>query len=1184
MLARGADSAAGKATGEAAGAPGGVVRLGEGPGSCVRAARRGRRFRAACAGAFSGLHVRAVRAACAGPLSGLARGRVVCAGCMRGLHGLTCLCLAGPGPGSSSPYACRLPEQMFYCPIGHAVMTDPVCTEDGHTYEREMIEKWFASGTMKSPLTGIELRTTTLLPNHALRNAIQAAVQSSDEICEGHLVLLGQGAQKVGDKRKRVDEDIDAKMQRSQTLHEALLGRLTRTEEDNYDLLRAIEWVNEQIAAGWTSRAERGFVERTPGEKRRSLVDFLVAAIEQGHHMLVDNLLKSNHYLISASDAVVGQGLEWRKFLEVAVAADQPSVVRVLMQHGANAEVVSSGGVRMTALMMAARHDKVAVATELLRGGAKLLARDGKGQTALMHSLEGGDAVFELLVDRGADLYGRDCAGMTPMLLACQSGNLGAVEMLRYKGVGFVTAQEGVLMTPLMYAVQAPVNALALVNMLLSAGAPLNSTCRNNWTALMYLCWHTDDWNTDDSDLLVLEALLKEEMSPELPEGRARQIDLDTANKEVGNTALMLACKGDQPLKVRMLLLAGAKPDMIDGFGNTALMTASANGHLVNVKSLLDHGADVNMANSKGMIPLMFAARRGHEAAAGLLLDRGADISAFTRKGRSAVMMASKAGNRGVLKVLLGRGGVEQIDAMDEEKKTALFMASEEGHEGVMDELLNHGARVDLPDSLGRTVLMMASMHKHIVETIDTIVERCSDDLLCSKDSVNQRTALIVAVIHESWEATDLLLEKGPAVGLDAQDERGMTALMHACQIGDKDVTSALLTKGASVNMQSFDGFTPLMLSGARGHTELVVKLLKAGADTELKTTWGKTAAMMACNEGCGDALEAMVYAGVSLDVQDIYGNSAVIEASRHGNVEAVRTLTAGGARIEAQDKKGMTALMHASAANHMDVVNALLNRGAGVNIQDQDGKTALMWACDEGYEGSVSALLRFCSQVTLQDKEGRTALMRASMTGPLGMPRVVALLMQNRVMMRDPKTVFEMRDNEGKTALMLARERGFSHVVSEICENRSYFVVLLCHDTRGKPMTFCMQREGSHSLYEVLANGEQYFRQFSGPGLFNIHTDVAFYHDGSKVNKETLICNLAQHSAFMKEMGNGAGFGMTGTGEEYMLIIAQPWYYKAPLPGTRIHSRDHDVFWQTMTDVVVDWGGVPAREAGAGE
>lgn len=62
MLARGADSAAGKATGEAAGAPGGVVRLGEGPGSCVRAA-------------------------CADPLSGLARGGL-CAGCMRGLHGM----------------------------------------------------------------------------------------------------------------------------------------------------------------------------------------------------------------------------------------------------------------------------------------------------------------------------------------------------------------------------------------------------------------------------------------------------------------------------------------------------------------------------------------------------------------------------------------------------------------------------------------------------------------------------------------------------------------------------------------------------------------------------------------------------------------------------------------------------------------------------------------------------------------------------------------------------------------------------------------------------------------------------------------------------------------------------------------------------------------------------------------
>ncbi len=31
----------------------------------------------------------------------------------------------------------------FLCPITHLIMVDPVSAEDGQTYEREAIEKWF---------------------------------------------------------------------------------------------------------------------------------------------------------------------------------------------------------------------------------------------------------------------------------------------------------------------------------------------------------------------------------------------------------------------------------------------------------------------------------------------------------------------------------------------------------------------------------------------------------------------------------------------------------------------------------------------------------------------------------------------------------------------------------------------------------------------------------------------------------------------------------------------------------------------------------------------------------------------------------------------------------------------------------------------------------------------------------
>ncbi|CAK0807574.1 unnamed protein product [Prorocentrum cordatum] len=50
-------------------------------------------------------------------------------------------------------------------------MHDPVVLSDGHTYERQHIERWLSHSTT-SPVTRLELSKTGIYPNHALRNAI----------------------------------------------------------------------------------------------------------------------------------------------------------------------------------------------------------------------------------------------------------------------------------------------------------------------------------------------------------------------------------------------------------------------------------------------------------------------------------------------------------------------------------------------------------------------------------------------------------------------------------------------------------------------------------------------------------------------------------------------------------------------------------------------------------------------------------------------------------------------------------------------------------------------------------------------------------------------------------------------------------------------------------------------------
>ncbi|CAL0308872.1 unnamed protein product [Lupinus luteus] len=65
------------------------------------------------------------------------------------------------------------PLKSFVCPIKQDVMDDPVETSSGQTFERSEIEKWFADGNNKCPLTLIPLDTSILRPNKTLKQSIE---------------------------------------------------------------------------------------------------------------------------------------------------------------------------------------------------------------------------------------------------------------------------------------------------------------------------------------------------------------------------------------------------------------------------------------------------------------------------------------------------------------------------------------------------------------------------------------------------------------------------------------------------------------------------------------------------------------------------------------------------------------------------------------------------------------------------------------------------------------------------------------------------------------------------------------------------------------------------------------------------------------------------------------------------
>ncbi|KAJ9681459.1 hypothetical protein PVL29_020364 [Vitis rotundifolia] len=65
----------------------------------------------------------------------------------------------------------------FICPIFQEIMQDPCVAADGFTYEAEALRGWLDGGHSTSPMTNLKLGHLNLVPNRALRSAIQEWLQ-----------------------------------------------------------------------------------------------------------------------------------------------------------------------------------------------------------------------------------------------------------------------------------------------------------------------------------------------------------------------------------------------------------------------------------------------------------------------------------------------------------------------------------------------------------------------------------------------------------------------------------------------------------------------------------------------------------------------------------------------------------------------------------------------------------------------------------------------------------------------------------------------------------------------------------------------------------------------------------------------------------------------------------------------
>ena len=401
--------------------------------------------------------------------------------------------------------------------------------------------------------------------------------------------------------------------------------------------------------------------------------------------------------------------------LSVAAEAGNAAVIMRLLDAGANPNTVAAGG--ETALMAASRSGNVQAVKALLARGADVNARESvRGQTALMWAAaEGHAAVIAVLVEAGADVTARSrrptppragSAAPPPSATASETDAPPATrerraEPARPVGDYFVRSNGGVLntlmvvdsMTPLMFAVRA--GRMNAVRTLLDNGASANETSSNGLSVLVLaiinahyeLAGFLLDRGADPSAAgQGWTALHQVVATPRLSYGRfphpaqtGRLSPIDLAKK-------LIAAGAD--VNARMTV-----PTMGDGY-RTRL-------------------------NRLGATPLLLAAKGAYPDMMELLLEHGADLHARTVEETTALMLAAGVAifNEGddagtevetlrAVKLLVERGAaVNEIDANGE---TAMHGAAYRGHNSVVQYLADAGARLDVPNRIGWTPLIIA--------------------------------------------------------------------------------------------------------------------------------------------------------------------------------------------------------------------------------------------------------------------------------------------------------------------------------------------------------------------------------------------------------------------------------------------------------------------------------------------
>lgn len=376
---------------------------------------------------------------------------------------------------------------------------------------------------------------------------------------------------------------------------------------------------------------------------------------------------------------------------------------------------------------------------------------------------------------------------------------------------------------------------------------PLNLACESGQAGIVeFLLKHGADpyiGDAENSMPIHLAAISGSIESLDLLLDHDIDIDIEDDN---GMTALLFALSRRQVDMAEHLIKQGADIDVQSIIGWTPVQLAIVIRADDMAKLLIESGADLNVCVETGVTPLHTAVSYGKTDIAKLLIENGADLNAKSLQGDKALAFASNPNTRDAMILLIKNGA--DVNYKNDFGQTALHRVA--GRGTALDNaqiLLDHGAAINAQDENGRTAIFYTAWSENpdemskflILNGADVNPDACMDAKTCACYP-DFSTPLHAAVRHGKINLAKNLVMNGAKVNV--YNDEGLTPLHCAVQNGNPELVQYLIDHGAFLNVpEQSQGSTELHLAIAMGYTDITEILMEKGADPNLTDNSGKT-------------------------------------------------------------------------------------------------------------------------------------------------------------------------------------------------------------------------------------------------------------------------------------------------------------------------------------------------------